>query len=141
MKTRHVVLTVIMLIAAATAVHAQEATQDMKKFTAGGKYRIDRNFVRALRTPNEGVVGSALAIVAKMRLERPSEELPLTVTEVHYLAVHSPTPSIRYRACLTEDVFWHPQRYKASGFTDVNDVDAFFSALEGVATTQALSSN
>jgi hypothetical protein len=89
---------------------------------------------------NNGIVESALAVVTMIKLDLPADEFPMIRDEIDYLAAHSTTPMIRYRACLAEAVFDNPAMFKEAAARQYSDPEELFSALADRKTKPLLSS-
>ncbi|HLP14870.1 MAG TPA: hypothetical protein VK470_01355 [Bacteroidota bacterium] len=139
MNTKQFALTAVMIFATATFSQAQIVQSEQTKFSAADKHRIEQSLVRALSTPNNGVVNSALAIAAKLKLDHPTENFSNIMQEVSYLAEHSKVPMIRYRASLTEAVYNNPVSFKQIAAHQSNDQDTLFTALDDQMTAPTLS--
>jgi hypothetical protein len=75
-----------------------------------------------------------------MKLDLSADEFPIIRDRIDYLASHSATPMIRYRACLAEAVFANPSMFKEKASRQYSDPDAFFSALDDRTIKPLLSS-
>ena len=140
MNTKQIVLAALLIGASAPSMHAQTFYPVLRSFTPSEMKRMDRALAVSLQSWNFSVVESALAIVTKVKLDVPSADLPRIREQVFYLSSHSPTPKIRFKACLANSVFSHPQDFKAVSLGAYDTPDAFFSALDMNASAPILSS-
>lgn len=91
--------------------------------------KVQRNYLAALASENEGVVQSAIAHVTKLRLVCPEREVRDLQTKISDLAVHGMTPAIRYRAYLASYVFDQPGLLLEEFKNDYRDDTELFNAI------------
>ncbi len=82
---------------------ASHARKDLTSVV--GKYRL------CLTCGNEGVIESALAHIAWMKIMKPDADLSAVREDLNQLTVAGTTPTIRYKAYLTFLVFDHPSMF------------------------------
>lgn len=129
MNKKHMVLAALMIFAITSLSQAQTFYPVLKNFSAADKERLDKVYAVSLSSNQNGLVGSALAVVTMMKLDIPADEFPMIRDRIEYLAAHSSKPMIRYRACLAEAVFANPAMFKEVAAHQYSDTDEFFSAL------------
>jgi hypothetical protein len=88
-----------------------------------------RNYKSCLEATNPGVVESALAHVAKMKLLFPKITCRELKERIEYLSAHGQTPSIRYKASLTAILFDNPGMFVQEGWADFREGSELFGAL------------
>ena len=90
--------------------------------------RAERGYLACLATTNDGVIESALAHVAMMKLEVPDADYSLLESRVAGVARTAASPETRYKAFLTGMVLTSPDILK--GFrTGYDTADEFFGAI------------
>jgi hypothetical protein len=141
MKTKHAVLTGMILIAMTGLLQAQTFYPVLKNSTAAYKTRLDKSYAISLSFDNNGLVESALAIVTMIKLDAPSDEFSRIKDEIDELTVDGATPVIRFKAYLADAVFANPAMFKEEASHRYDDPDALFSAIAGRLTKTLLSSN
>ncbi len=140
MNKKQMVLAALMICAIANLSQAQTFYPVLKKYSTADKERLDKTYATALSSGHNGFIEAALAIVTMMKLDLPADEFPMIRDEIDYLAAHSTTPMVRYRACLAGAVFAHPAMFTEEAAHQYSDSDAFFSALADRKTKPLLSS-
>ena len=131
MKTKHVVLAALIIIAITGLLQAQTYYPVLKTFSAADIKQVDRAYAISLSNANIGLVESALMIVTMIKLDMPEEEFPTIRMLVDNLADRSTVPMIRYKACLTRAVFIDPVKYREVFVDRLSQTNAFFEALTG----------
>ncbi len=133
MKTAATVLTSLLI--AATAVYAQvDATDpsvfaDLKHYSNVNTTKATQNYLGCLRSSNEGVIESALAQVAMMKLAVPEGNFRDLEARVAEIARASSAPELRYKAYLVATVLAQPEIFKGSAYGEYGDTDGLFGAL------------
>jgi hypothetical protein len=122
-------LAVVIIFMTATVLHAQPYYPQLLTYSAKDKKTIDRSYADALRSPNDGVVQTALAVVTLLKMDLPDDEFPRILNEVCYLKTHGASPMIRYKASLVEAVFYSPEMFKEVPTRYYSDPDVFFDAF------------
>jgi hypothetical protein len=141
MNTKRMMLAVVMILTTVTVLQAQPYYPRLQNYSAKDKKRIDRGYAEALKSPNDGVVETALAVVTLLKMDLPDDEFPKIQNEVCYLKTHGATPMIRYRACLVEAVFYSPEMFKEVPTRRYSDPDTFFDAFVERMSKPYLSAN
>jgi len=140
MNKKQMVLAAMMIFAIANLSEAQTFYPALKKYSTADKERLEKTYAVALSSGHKGFIEAALAIVTMIKLDLPADEFPMIRKEIDYLAAHSTTPMIRYRACLAGAVFDNPAMFIVEAAYHYSDADAFFSALDNRTTNTLLSS-
>jgi len=140
MNKKQMVLAAMMIFATANLSQAQTFYPVLKKYSTADKEQLEKTYASALHSGHNGFIETALAIVTMMKLDLPADEFPMIKKEIDYLAAHSRTPMIRYRACLAGAVFDNPAMFIVEAAHQYTDADAFFSALDNRTTNPLLSS-
>ncbi len=88
-----------------------------------------RNYALALKSSNDGVVESAIAFSAYLRISSPALDLQEIRKSISDLSENGRTPVIRYKAYLATVVFDGPEVFESSLGGRYNDSDQFFTAV------------
>jgi len=88
-----------------------------------GKYKL------CLTCGNEGVIGSALAHIAWMKIMKPDADLAAVREDLNQLAVAGTTPVVRYKAYLTFLVFDNPGMFARLKAGRYEDSDEFYAEV------------
>lgn len=129
MKTRIAFAAITIMIVVAQ-IFAQEV-QPAKKFTTKeARYTFaKKNVMLGLHSNNNGVIESAMMLIAKIKMSEPS----LKVTELQYvldsLSVAHPSGAMRYKAFLTSNICSNPEWYSQENTAQTNEPEAFFIAV------------
>ena len=129
MKSKHGILAAVMIVAITGLVQAQTFYPVLKTFSAADIGRMDKIYAISLHQMNDGLVESVLAIITKVKMDLPAENLPAIRDAINDLANHASSPMIRYRASLVGAVFANPERYRDEATDRYNDPEAFFNSL------------
>jgi len=140
MNKKQMLLATLMIFATANLSQAQTFFPVLKKYSIADMERLEKTYAAALRSGHNGFIEATLAIVTMMKLDLPADEFPMIRNEIDYLAAHSTTPIIRYRACLAGAVFDNPAKFIGEAAHQYSDADAFFSALDNRTANPLLSS-
>ncbi len=92
--------------------------------------KANRNYARCLRSDNDGIVESALAHVAYMRLVLPGADLRDVRKTVESIANSDRTPVVRYKAYLASMVFVSPDLFRQAPDIPFANGDEFFAAVD-----------
>ena len=131
MKTA--VMVTMMILAA--SVYAQDGTQEQGYFTNPAKYlgmpvaKAERSYLACLQSNNEGVVESALAQVAMMKLVLPTCESKALQEKVGQMSRKAANPEMRYKAFLTANVLEQPQVFSGIESGRYNSADELFDVV------------
>ncbi len=133
MKTAHAILTAALAIgmtAAAMAQHnGRSYISDIKNYTTQKIDKAAKNYMTSLNMDNDGVVESALAQVAALKLVAPAMEFPALREKVAGLVTSGRTPTVRYKASLALMVFENPEMFREVRDSQYEDSDQFFITL------------
>lgn len=99
------------------------AIQKADYSTAEGSY------ASCLKSDNGGVVESALAHIAMLKLMYPVREFNILAKAVAALAASDASPEIRYKAYLVKSLLNDPKQFASEARTDYASPDALFGAL------------
>ena len=94
-----------------------------------GVAAIEGFYVRAMDSPVDGVVNSALACAASIAMLLPAENLELLKEKVSSLAMDGRTPDIRYRASLASVVMTAPELFANDEVIQNSDEREFFASI------------
>lgn len=122
-------LAAVIIMTSVTVLQAQPYYPELRNYSSKGMKQLDRGYAEALKSPNDGVVQTALAIVTILKMDLPNEDFPLVQEEVGYLKTHASTPVIRYKASLVEAVFTSPEMFKEVPTHRYSDPEVFFDAF------------
>ncbi len=101
--------------------------------------RIVRNYIQALRSPNHGVVESALFNALSVVALRPDARTQALEREIAKLEESGHTPAIRYKSVLTRYVLIHPELLAEINPKQFEHDAAYFQALTMHLGTKLLS--
>jgi hypothetical protein len=142
---RTTIVTAALLAAATTAGFAQMSAE-RPYFPAAERYQnvntqsLERTFVFSLGSTNDGVVESAIAHVAKLKMELPNASMERVKAALGCLSVNGRTAGIRYRAYLAGLVFDDPKLFAKDASQNYANSEEFFAALSGRLQTELLGS-
>jgi len=126
------VLTALMLLATTVAYsHNGGYFSEPARYGDAERSKAERGYLHCLEATNDGVVESALAHVAMMKLAVPAGGLEMIESRVREISRTSPSPELRYKAFLTDMVLTHPETFAALVTTGFETPDALFGALAG----------
>ena len=91
--------------------------------------KAERNYLACLSSTNEGVIESALAHVAMMKLMLPEGNYASLTSRVTELTRTAASPELRYKAFLTESVLANPSTFVTLARTGYATPDEFFGAV------------
>jgi hypothetical protein len=100
-----------------------------------------KGFERCLGSENDGVVESAMAHLAKMKLELPRFESEQITRRLEALATRAETAGIRYKAYLASQVFKSPELFEGVRQAEYQSADEFFGALASRLQSSTLTYN
>jgi hypothetical protein len=140
MNKKQMVLAALMIGALTNLSQAQNFFPVLKNFSAADKERLDKSYAVSLSDDNIGLNESALAVVAMVKLDLPTEEFSMIKGEIDRLVTNGATPVIRYKAYLTKAVFANPAMFKDVAAHQYTNRDVFFSAIAEKMTKTLLSS-
>lgn len=135
MKARMLFAIALVLAAAAAAPAGENGGR--KYFSSETRYqytdiaKAERCFVRCLDSENDGVVESAIAHLAKMKLAVPSAHCLKAERRLEALAANGRTATIRYKAYLAASIFSDPGLFASERKGEYNDGDELLAAIAG----------
>ena len=91
--------------------------------------KAERGYMACIATANDGVVESALAHVAMMKLAIPENDYRLLKSRVAEVARTAASPETRYKAFLTGTVLENPDIFAGVARTGYESADELFGAL------------
>ena len=100
---------------------------------------ITCNYLSTLRSDCEAIQESALGHVAYIRICRPNADLGQLRRKIDSLTVSGSSPSVRYKAFLTELVFSSPELFNDVSFWKELSLEELFPAIEGRMRASVLS--
>jgi hypothetical protein len=131
MKTYTIILALVLI--ATSTTHSQDKT--IRYFGGAERYRymnttvVDQRYLASLNNSNDGVVESALAHIARLKLEVPVSSDEFLSTRVADIAKTSSSPEIRYKAFLTGTVLNNPELFHTMELGQYDSPDELFAAL------------
>jgi len=138
MKAYTAVVGTLLIAGAAVSAQAQsialnEASRTylsvVRSYTPAHIQRAVKNYAGCLESTNIGVVESALAHVARMKLIFPATESKELAKRIEFLTVNGQTPAIRYKAYLTLMVFDSPEIFGQVGQKEFQEDEEVFTTL------------
>jgi hypothetical protein len=90
---------------------------------------IEKRYMECLTCGNNGVVESALAHIALVKMYRPDAEIPALQARVRSLAVAGCTPVIRYKAQLVSLLFDYPSVFAGARVPGYSSSEEMFASL------------
>ena len=91
--------------------------------------KAERNYLACLSSTNDGVIESALAQVAMMKLMLPEGNYASLTSRVANLSRTAASPELRYKAFLTESVLANPNAFITLARAGYATPDEFFGAV------------
>ena len=132
MKAAAVILGIMLAVSASDA-QSMTATEgyfsDATNFGPTLIGQAEKGYVNCLQSSNDGVVASALAHVAVMRLALPTRGFSEVESQVAKLVKNASTPELRYKAYLTLVVMQHPEIFRNVGHQGFACCDELYSVL------------
>jgi hypothetical protein len=133
MKASTLILTAALAIGLTTGATAKgngrAYISDSKNYSPEKIDKAAKNYITSLNIQNEGVVESALAQVAALKLVTPAREFSKLKEKVAELVISGRTPTVRYKASLTLMVFENPEMFSEMPGSHFSDGDQFFIEL------------
>jgi hypothetical protein len=128
MKTHRLAAIALTLLILGTA-SGQTYFADRESYEKANLDRGEKNFEANLKSSNEGVLESSLALIGRIKLYYPERPMDKIEKEVYQLSVSGPTDKIRYKAYLVHNVFTNPAMFAIESKTEYTDSDQMFTAL------------
>jgi hypothetical protein len=135
------------MVLAALASGAAQGQDAERKYYASEHYRasdtrvIVPRYLHCLKSENDGVVSSTLAVFARMNLYNEGFHPAKVQSEVARLSEDGATPAIRYRAYLVSMLLENPGFFAEEGTRDYMSDDDLFLAISTRLSRSLLSLN
>jgi hypothetical protein len=123
------VLTIAVMLAGAGAAAAQPAIPAAASYRKVDAARAEKQYLAGLASLNEGVVVSALAQVARMKMAVPHEQFARLHDAVGDLVHEGRTPAIRAKASLAAIVFDNPALFEGDADRQFGTADELFGTV------------
>ncbi len=126
---------VLGMMLAATSLNAQIIPSDRNYFADATQFgpnwiaRAEKAYGDCLQSSNEGVVESALAHVAMMKLALPARGFSELESKVARLVKNAATPELRYKAYLALVALQHPEIFRNIGHQNYGGHDELYGVL------------
>jgi hypothetical protein len=128
MKTKTLIAAAMILLSLQSA-EAQKYFSDFRSHSHANLDRAAKYYLASLDAENEGVVESALAHIARMKMYFPEMAFEHIAAKVADLSVSGSTPRIRYQAYLVNAIFSTPSVFAEESRRDYESPEALFSAV------------
>jgi hypothetical protein len=122
-------VTVAMMIASAASASERNYFSDSATFACIGATKAAVSYLSALSSTNNGVVESALAHVAIIKLTMPDCEMGSIRARVTAIESRGVTKEVRYKAWVVRTLMDNPELFSGIAKAGYNDPDALFAAL------------
>lgn len=100
-----------------------------------------KTYATLLNSDNDGVVASAIAHLALIKIDMPDVELDGVRAKIADLVESGRTPAIRYKAYLASIVFQTPEMFRGGSKVGSTVSDTFFREIASRAQTSLLGQN
>lgn len=133
MKTNKIAYAVLVISTLSVAAFSQ--TNSSSYFSVPNSIResnlskAEKQYFSCLKSVNDGVVESALAHVAMLKLMNPDRDFASVAPVVDMVAGKNSSPEIRYKAYLVSNVLRNPELFSGDTRTDYESPDELFSVL------------
>ena len=128
MKTLAAVAVAVMIASAANA-QVQNYFSDSARYACVRAMKAAEAYTPALSSPNDGVVESALAHVAMIKLTMPDCELNAVKGVISRIESKGTTEELRYKAWIVRMLMDNPMMFGDVARAGYEDPDALFAAL------------
>jgi hypothetical protein len=128
MKTYRLAAAALTLLMLGTA-SGQTYFADRECYRTANLDRGEKNFEANLKSSNEGVLESSLALIGRIKLYYPERAMTGIEKEIYQLSINGPSDRIRYKAYLVYNVFTNPAMFASEAKTDFSNSDEMFTAL------------
>lgn len=129
MNKKQVILAALMIVIGTALIQAQTFYPALKGYSAEAKEQLDLAYASLLKSQNNHYIENALATVAMIQLDLPTDKFPLIQNRIDTIAANAATPTIQYRASLAKAVFANTAFFKEEAARHYETTDAFFSAI------------
>ena len=123
------------MMVAVTASNAQSMAAEQGYFADATKFepaligQAEKGYIDCLKSDNDGVVESALAHVAMIKLALPARGFKEVELQIARLVKNAATPELRYKAYVTLVVMQHPEIFGSVAQGDYRGSDELFGAM------------
>lgn len=133
MKTNRIAYAAFVIAVLTAGAYSQSVRDPEKSYFSKAPItdlvKIDKLYAAALRSENIGVIESALAHVAMMRLMNPEEEFTKARVQVELIASTNPSQEVRYKAYLVGTVIKNPGLFAEATDAEFASPDELFAVL------------
>jgi heptaprenylglyceryl phosphate synthase len=133
MKMNRIAYAALVVAVLTTGAYSQSERDSEKSYFSRAPItdlvKIDTLYASALRSENIGVIESALAHVAMMRLMNPAEEFYKAKVQVELIASTNPSQEVRYKAYLVGTVIKNPGLFAEAKEAEYASPDELFAVL------------
>lgn len=133
MKTNKIAYTVLVIstlsVAAFSQTNSNSYFSEANSIRESNLLKAEKRYSNCLKSANDGVVESALAHVAMLKLMNPENDFALVASAVDMVAGKNLSPEIRYKAYLVSNVLHNPELFSGDARTSYESPDELFSVL------------
>lgn len=130
MKTYAAVVAIMMLAATGSAqTTTAKYFADESLYRSLNAARVEQGYLACLTMANDGVVESALAQIAMMKLMKVVDGSEAVRTRVAAIARTAASQELRYKAFLTKTVLEDPRMFDTIATTGYESADELFGAI------------
>ncbi|MBX2989662.1 MAG: hypothetical protein KF749_00690 [Bacteroidetes bacterium] len=133
MKTKKMAYAVLVMSTLSVAAFSQTNSgtyfSEASSVRGANLAKAEKQYANCLKSANDGVVESALAHVALLKLMNPERDFALVAPAVDVVAGTNPSPEIRYKAYLVSNVLRNPELFSGEARTSYESPDELFSVL------------
>jgi hypothetical protein len=122
-------VTIAMMIASAAGASEHNYFSDSATYACIGATKAAESYVSPLSSTNTGVVESALAHVAMIKLTLPACEMRSVKASVAAIERKGETEEVRYKAWVVRTLMENPDMFVGVAKTGYDEPDALFAAL------------
>jgi hypothetical protein len=122
-------VTIAMMIASAASAAERSYFSDSATYACVGATKAGESYMSALSSTNTGVVESALAHVAMIKLTMPDCEMRSVKASVTAIESKGTTEEVRYKAWVVRTLMDNPDLFVGIAKAGYEEPDALFAAL------------
>jgi hypothetical protein len=122
-------VTIAMMIASAASASEHHYFSDSATYSCLGSTKAAESYLSALSSTNRGVVESALAHVAMIKLIMPDCEMRSVKASVTAIESNGVTEEVRYKAWIVRTLMDNPELFVGIAKSGYEEPDALFAAL------------
>lgn len=147
MNLRTVVPAALVAVLLVGSASARPPAEDLPYFSGDARYHavdigaFERNLIENLMSENDGVIGSSIAHLVRMKLAFSNRQFPRAEQALRSQVTGGRTMAIRYKAYLASAVFDDPQAADVEECRACNSPDSLFAVLAARLQAAALSMN